>query len=107
MEKCRENQLKKEERKRNAREFLLASEGGCSAMSWETEDGLVLWGRNFDFNRIAKGTNVLYVPAEIPYDTCGGVLPEEKTLPQRSGENMRQLESEGFFFPTRLFFMKA
>lgn len=69
MEKCRENQLKKEERKRNAREFLLASEGGCSAMSWETEDGLVLWGRNFDFNRIAKGTNVLYVPAEIPYDT--------------------------------------
>ena len=49
MEKCRENQLKKEERKRNAREFLLASEGGCSAMSWETEDGLVLWGKKLRF----------------------------------------------------------
>lgn len=105
MEKCKENQLKKEERKRNAREFLLASEGGCSAMSWETEDGLVLWGRNFDFNRIAKGTNVLYVPADIPYDTCGGVLPEEKTLPSKKRGKYAAIGIGGLFLSdTPLFY---
>lgn len=35
---------------------------GCSSMGWMTEDQKHLWGRNFDFNRIAQGSSVTYVP---------------------------------------------
>lgn len=44
---------------------------GCSALSWSTQDGKHLWGRNFDFNRMAQGTKVSYVPAGTEYYTCG------------------------------------
>lgn len=37
---------------------------GCSAVSWETGDGKHLWGRNFDFDRFAAGSQVTYVPRE-------------------------------------------
>ena len=33
---------------------------GCSAMSWTTRDGRHLWGRNFDFNRMAGESGVLF-----------------------------------------------
>lgn len=36
--------------------------GGCSAVGWSTEDGNHLWGRNMDFNRMAAGTAVTYLP---------------------------------------------
>ena len=35
---------------------------GCSAMSWTTRDGRHLWGRNFDFNRMAGESGVVYLP---------------------------------------------
>ncbi len=44
---------------------------GCSACAWETEDGQVLWGRNFDYNRIARGTSVTFVPRGTGFYTCG------------------------------------
>ena len=47
---------------------------GCSALSWETGDGCHLWGRNFDFNRLAEGTAVTYVPAGTAYAVCGSSL---------------------------------
>lgn len=47
---------------------------GCSALSWETGDGRHLWGRNFDFNRLAEGTAVTYVPAGTAYAVCGSSL---------------------------------
>ena len=37
--------------------------GGCSAVGWSTEDGKHLWARNMDFNRMAAGTAVTYLPA--------------------------------------------
>ena len=40
--------------------------GGCSAMSWDTEDGKHLWGRNFDFNRFDRGSGVLFLPQGTP-----------------------------------------
>ena len=36
-------------------------------MSWATRDGKHLWGRNFDFDRIARGTAVTCLPAGTPY----------------------------------------
>ncbi len=45
--------------------------GGCSALSWSTEDGLHFWGRNFDFSRLAQGTGVTFVPRGTQYYTCG------------------------------------
>lgn len=49
---------------------------GCSALSWTTEDGRHLWGRNFDFNRVAEGTGVTYLPPGTEYRTCGGAAPD-------------------------------
>lgn len=42
---------------------------GCSAMSWETQDGKHLFGRNFDFNRMAGPTRVTFAPAGCAYRT--------------------------------------
>ena len=52
---------------------LMAEEwnAGCSALSWSTQDGKHLWGRNFDFNRLAQGTKVSYIPSGTEYYTCG------------------------------------
>ncbi|MGI6031360.1 MAG: linear amide C-N hydrolase [Eubacteriales bacterium] len=44
---------------------------GCSALSWSTADGKHLWGRNYDFNRLADGTMITYVPRGTEYYTCG------------------------------------
>lgn len=57
-----------------AREFLKELNAGCSALAWETEDGKHLWGRNFDFNRIAQGSQVTYLPKGIPFYTKGTLL---------------------------------
>lgn len=43
---------------------------GCSALSWTTEDGKHLWGRNFDFNRISQDSKVSVVPRGTVYHTC-------------------------------------
>ena len=52
--------------------------GGCSCLSWITGDGKHLWGRNFDFDRIAQGTAVTYLPADTPYFPAGqGWGPEQ------------------------------
>ena len=54
---------------------------GCSAFAWETMDGRHLWGRNFDFNRLAEGSKVTYIPREMKFYTCGteleGTLEED------------------------------
>lgn len=53
---------------------------GCSSFSWETLDGKHLWGRNLDFNRLAKGNEgylyskryqILYVYQRIREKTNG------------------------------------
>ena len=45
---------------------------GCSACAWETADGHMLWGRNFDYNRLAQGTRVTYMPKGSGFCTCCG-----------------------------------
>ncbi len=40
---------------------------GCSALSWETQDGKHLWGRNLDYNRLAEETRICYVPRGTSY----------------------------------------
>lgn len=52
----------------------LMLEGGCSSLHWESEDGKHFWGRNFDFNRIAQGTGITYVPKGLTYYTIGSEL---------------------------------
>ena len=46
----------------NINEVLNAMNGGCSSMSWTTEDNKHLWGRNFDFNCIAEESKIIYIP---------------------------------------------
>ena len=57
-----------------AKELMRTLDAGCSALVWETEDGSHLWGRNFDFNRIAEGSQVTYLPRGIPFYTKGTKL---------------------------------
>lgn len=47
---------------------------GCSAVAWETADGGHLWGRNFDFNRIAADSKVTFVPRGQVFYACGTEL---------------------------------
>lgn len=58
------------------KEQLEQCNAGCSALSWKTEDGKHLWGRNFDYNRLAEGSMVTYVPRNTKYYTCGTSLED-------------------------------
>lgn len=49
---------------------------GCSALAWETNDNKHLWGRNFDYNRIAEGTFITYFPKNNPYYTDGSSVEQ-------------------------------
>lgn len=42
-------------------------EAGCSALSWDTRDGMHLWGRNYDFDRLAEGSQVTFLPRNSRY----------------------------------------
>lgn len=66
------------EGRRAAEAFLSSLHGGCSALSWETADGQHLWGRNLDFNRLAEGTRVTFLPRKTVFYTYGTSL--ENTL---------------------------
>lgn len=50
---------------------------GCSAFAWKTLDEKHLWGRNLDFNRLAEGSKVLYLPRRTKFYTCGTSLEED------------------------------
>lgn len=57
--------------------------GDCSALSWQTADGKGLWARNMDFNRMAQGSAITFVPRGTQYYTCGSSLEgslEEKSV---------------------------
>ena len=57
----------------------LPMEAGCSALTWHTGDGKSLWGRNYDFDRLAEGTKVTVLPRGTPYrllQTGESGLPE-------------------------------
>ncbi len=56
------------------KQILEGMSGGCSALSWVTQDNRHLWGRNFDFNRIAEGSKITYIPQGTSYCTCGTSL---------------------------------
>lgn len=55
---------------RNGKQKEDCVHAGCSAVSWETEDGKHLFGRNLDFNRLSGGTSVVYIPAGTEYYSC-------------------------------------
>ena len=57
-----------------ARALLGDLSAGCSAVAWETADGGHLWGRNFDFNRIAADSKVTFVPRGQVFYACGTEL---------------------------------
>lgn len=63
--------MSQKEQNRTGQELFGA---GCSAVAWETKDGKHLWGRNFDFNRLADGTQVLFVPRGTQFYTQGCAL---------------------------------
>ena len=45
---------------------------GCSALSWTTRGGAHLWGRNYDFDRLAEGSSITFLPRETEYFTLLG-----------------------------------
>ena len=78
---------KKQEKERKVRAWLEELNGGCSALAWETEDGKHLWGRNFDFNRIAEGSQVTYLPRHLPFYTNGTAI--EGNLEERNRKEVK------------------
>ena len=71
----------------------LMLEAGCSSLTWESKDQKHLWGRNFDFNRIAQGTGITYIPKGLEYYTIGSALEhnlseENKTTAQLTAMGM-------------------
>ncbi len=60
---------------------------GCSAFSWETLDGKHLWGRNFDFNKIAGVSKITFLPRGIEFYTCGSKA--EKNLVESSRQTAK------------------
>lgn len=55
----------------NIEEILKSINGGCSSLNWSTEDNKHLWARNFDFNHIAKGSKITYIPKGKVYYGSG------------------------------------
>ena len=51
-------------------EFSAAMGAGCSAICWPGGGGRHLYGRNLDFDRLAKGTGILFVPGDHAYQCC-------------------------------------
>lgn len=49
-------------------------EAGCSAFLWETLEGEHLFARNYDFNRVASDTSVIFVPRNYSYYSVGAKL---------------------------------
>lgn len=64
-----ESQMDLQEKR--TRELMGNLSAGCSALAWVTTDGKHLWGRNFDFNRIAQGSQVTYLPKGLPFYSKG------------------------------------
>lgn len=54
-----------------AKELIKEMNAGCSSFSWTTQEEQHIWGRNFDFNRIAQGSKVTFVPKGTSYYGCG------------------------------------
>ena len=40
---------------------------GCSALAWATLDHRHLWGRNYDFDRLAEGSGMIFLPRGTEY----------------------------------------
>ena len=47
---------------------------GCSVLAWSTRDGRHLWGRNYDFDHLAEGAAVTFLPRGTCCGTAGGAL---------------------------------
>lgn len=60
--------------KKKIQQCLPGLETGCSAMTWESLDHHHFLGRNFDFNRIAEGSGLTYIPKQMTYYTLGSQL---------------------------------
>lgn len=51
---------------------MRTGEMGCSCLAWETAEGAVLWGRNFDLNVLPPDTQVTFLP---PGTACAPGTP--------------------------------
>lgn len=76
----------------------LAAQAGCSALSWVSEDGKHLWGRNLDFNRLAEGTQITFAPRGTQYYTCGCEL-EHSAKPESKRSARYAAIGTGLLFP--------
>lgn len=74
---------------------MAAMAAGCSALSWSTREGDPLWGRNLDFNRLAAGTAVTYVPAGTQYHFCGSAM-EGSQVPETERQARYAAVGTGF-----------
>lgn len=52
--------------------FPRQGEAGCSALAWHTQDGRRLWGRNYDFDRLAQGSGMTFLPRGTVYAPAPG-----------------------------------
>ena len=59
-------------------------QAGCSAISWDTEDGKALFGRNFDLNRMADITKITKIQNRCGNDLTVWSGNDDMTVPMMS-----------------------
>ena len=62
---------------REMAERQLGLAAGCSALAWDSQEGFPLWGRNYDFDRLAQGSGMTFLPRGLHYF---GVVSQEGTF---------------------------
>ena len=72
---------------------------GCSALSWETQDHKHLLGRNYDFSRLAQGSQVVYLPKNTEYYTCGSPM-EHNAQPEHRRTSSYACGGMGLLIPS-------
>ena len=76
--------------------FAEAMGAGCSAICWPGGDGRRLYGRNLDFDRLARGTGILYLPGGQHYRCC---LDEKDARPGEAVCSRYALMGMGLMLP--------
>lgn len=77
-------------------EFSAAMGAGCSAICWPGGGGRRLYGRNLDFDRLARGTGILYLPGGQHYRCC---LDEKDARPGEAACSRHAVMGMGLMLP--------
>lgn len=84
----------------NIKGLLNDMNGGCSSIAWMTQDNKHLWGRNFDFNHLAEGSKITYIPKGKVYYGCGTSLENNLDQDSKATSKYAALGTGSLLFPS-------